>query len=193
MASGHLFIGPCIEVLTFRKMLSQQPNADTNLCTRRRLLAALHMLSAPAYRRGAGDPPTLARFRVNQRPPWDSAPPGFRSQTALRLGTGRVTRVSLRTHSQLQETILKSTYFASLISAAMLFACAAAYSDDANKDDTQRAPTAHPTFNTVDTHRHGYLTSDDVKNDDYVSKNFDRCNVKHNGHMSRKEYANCHE
>jgi hypothetical protein len=88
---------------------------------------------------------------------------------------------------------LKSTYFASLTCAALLFACAAAYSDDANKDDMQRAPTTHPDFNTVDTHRHGYLTSDDVKNDDYVSKNFDKCNLKHNGHMSRKEYTNCHE
>jgi hypothetical protein len=55
------------------------------------------------------------------------------------------------------------------------------------------APTTHPDFNTVDTQRHGYLTADDVKNDEYVSKNFDKCNVKHNGHMSRKQYANCHE
>jgi len=43
----------------------------------------------------------------------------------------------------------------------MLFACAAAYSDDTMQ---QRAPTTHPAFNTVDTHRHGYLTADDVKN-----------------------------
>jgi hypothetical protein len=104
-----------------------------------------------------------------------------------------VAPVSLCTHSPLQENILKSAYFASLSCAAMLFACAAAYSDDAHKDDMQRTPTTHPDFKTVDTHRHGYLTSDDVKNDDYVSKNFDRCNVKHDGHMSRKEYANCHE
>jgi hypothetical protein len=88
---------------------------------------------------------------------------------------------------------LKSTYFASLTCAALLFACAAAYSDDAGKDDMQRATTEHRDFNTVDTHKRGYLTSDDVKDDDYVSKNFDKCNVRHNGHMSRKEYANCHE
>jgi hypothetical protein len=101
--------------------------------------------------------------------------------------------VSVRAHSQLQENILKSTYFAALGCATLLFACAAAYSDDANKGDMPRAATQRPAFNTVDTHRHGYLTSDDVKNDDYVSKNFDKCNVKHDGHMSRKEYANCHE
>jgi hypothetical protein len=27
----------------------------------------------------------------------------------------------------------------------------------------------------------------------YVRKNFAKCNVKHNGHMSREEYDNCHE
>ena len=88
---------------------------------------------------------------------------------------------------------MKSTYLASLACAALLFACTAAYSDETGKDDMQRGPTEHRDFNTVDTHRHGYLTSEDVRDDDYVSKNFDRCNVKHNGHMSRKEYANCHE
>jgi hypothetical protein len=90
---------------------------------------------------------------------------------------------------------LKSIHFASLTCAAMLFACATASADDANKDDMQRTPPPpmHRNFKAVDTHHHGYLTSDDVKNDDYVSKNFDKCNVKHDGHMSRKEYANCHE
>jgi len=75
----------------------------------------------------------------------------------------------------------------------MLFACATAYSDDVGKNDMQRASRTHAEFNTVDTHRQGYLTADDVKNDDYVSKNFAKCNVRHNGHMSREEYANCHE
>jgi hypothetical protein len=75
----------------------------------------------------------------------------------------------------------------------MLFAFANAYSDDVGKTDTPRASATHPDFDKVDTHKHGYLTSRDVKNDDYVSKNFAKCNVKHNGHMSREEYANCHE
>ena len=93
---------------------------------------------------------------------------------------------------------MKSTYVASLMCGALLFACAACYSADpysadASKDDMQRAPAVHPDFKTVDTQRHGYLTSDDVKNDDYVSKNFARCNLTHNGHMSPEEYANCHE
>lgn len=46
---------------------------------------------------------------------------------------------------------------------------------------------------SVDANKHGYLTSKDVKGDDYVRRNFAKCNVKHNGHMSREEYDNCHE
>jgi hypothetical protein len=53
--------------------------------------------------------------------------------------------------------------------------------------------STHQDFDTVDTHRHGYLTSEDVKQDDWVSKNFAKCNLKRDGHMSREEYANCHE
>ena len=88
---------------------------------------------------------------------------------------------------------MKSAYLAPLTCAALLFACATAYSDDAGKHDTQRETATHPEFDTIDTHRHGYLTSEDVKHDDWVSKNFAKCNLKHNGHMSREEYANCHE
>jgi hypothetical protein len=87
---------------------------------------------------------------------------------------------------------LKSTQLASLACAALFFACFAASADD-GKNDVQRETTTHRDFDTVDTHKHGYLTSNDVKRDDYVSKNFAKCNVKHNGHMSREEYANCHE
>jgi hypothetical protein len=88
---------------------------------------------------------------------------------------------------------LKSTQLISFTCAALLFAGAAAYSADEGKDDAQRDTTAHRDFDTVDTHKHGYLTSGDVKSDDYVRRNFAKCNVKHNGHMSREEYANCHE
>jgi hypothetical protein len=88
---------------------------------------------------------------------------------------------------------LKSTQLASLACAALLFACATAYSADDGKNDAQRGATTHRDFDTVDTHKHGYLTARDVKSDDYVRKNFAKCNVKHNGHMSREEYTNCHE
>ena len=87
---------------------------------------------------------------------------------------------------------MKSTQLASVACAALLFACMAASADD-GKNDTQRETTTHRDFDSVDTHKHGYLTSADVKSDDYVRKNFAKCNVKHNGHMSREEYDNCHE
>jgi hypothetical protein len=88
---------------------------------------------------------------------------------------------------------MKSIYLASMTCAALLFVGAAAYSDDEGKNDAQRETTTHRDFDTIDTHKHGYLTSRDVKSDDYVSRNFAKCNAKHNGHMSREEYANCHE
>ena len=74
----------------------------------------------------------------------------------------------------------------------MLFAFANAYSDDVERTHAHNASAAHPDFDKVDTQRHGYLTSRDIKNDDYVSKHFARCNVKRDGHMSREEYSNCH-
>ena len=92
---------------------------------------------------------------------------------------------------------MKSSQFVSLTCAALLFAGAAAYSADDGKydgkNDAQRETLSHRDFDTVDTHKHGYLTANDVKSDDYVSKNFAKCNVKHNGHMSREEYDNCRE
>jgi hypothetical protein len=96
-------------------------------------------------------------------------------------------------HSTLKENILNSTQLASLACAALLFAGAAAYSADDSKSDGQRETTTHRDFDTVDTHKHGYVTANDVKSDEYVRKNFAKCNVKHNGHMSREEYTNCHE
>lgn len=88
---------------------------------------------------------------------------------------------------------MKSIYLAPVACAAMLFAFATAQSDEVGKADTRDAAATHPDFDKVDTHRHGYLTSNDIKNDDYISKNFARCNVKHDGRMSREEYSNCHE
>jgi hypothetical protein len=75
----------------------------------------------------------------------------------------------------------------------MLLAGGAAYSADEGKTDAKRETPTHRNFDTVDTHKHGYVTSREVKNDAYVRKNFAKCNVKHNGHMSREEYDHCHE
>lgn len=88
---------------------------------------------------------------------------------------------------------MKSIYLALGATAALLLTCANAYSADAGKGDANRGTPVHRDFDTVDTQHRGYLTSDDVKNDDWVRKNFTKCNVKHDGRLSREEYANCHE
>jgi hypothetical protein len=93
----------------------------------------------------------------------------------------------------LLENSLKPIYLASLICAATLLSFANAHSEDAGKADTQHASAEHQDFDKIDIHRHGYLTAEDLKGDDYVSKHFTSCNVKHDGHMSREEYGNCHE
>jgi hypothetical protein len=80
-----------------------------------------------------------------------------------------------------------------LAGAALLLVGTAAYSADDGKIDAQRQTPTHRDFDTVDTHKHGYLTARDVKSDEYVRKHFAKCNVKHNGHMSREEYDSCHE
>jgi hypothetical protein len=89
--------------------------------------------------------------------------------------------------------MLKPIHLVPLACTAMLLAFTNAYSDDPGKEITQHASAEHQNFDTVDTHRHGYLTAEDLKGDDYVSKNFTSCNVRHDGHMSREEYNNCHE
>ena len=72
------------------------------------------------------------------------------------------------------------------------YAYSADQAKDGGKNDAQRETTTQQDFDTVDTHKNGYLTANDLKSDDYVSRNFAKCNVKHNGHMSREEYDNCH-
>lgn len=60
-------------------------------------------------------------------------------------------------------------------------------------DSTQveKATTQHPDFLTLDTNNHGYLTADDVKHNKWLSSNFARCDVNHDGHLTQQEYANC--
>jgi hypothetical protein len=65
--------------------------------------------------------------------------------------------------------------------------------DLASPDSTQveKANTKHPDFLTLDPNNHGYLTPDDVKHNKWLSSNFARCDVNHDGHLSQQEYANC--
>jgi len=51
----------------------------------------------------------------------------------------------------------------------------------------------HREFDQWDPDSRGYLTSDDVRNDEWLSKNFERCNVSRTGRLTREEYNNCPE
>lgn len=48
-------------------------------------------------------------------------------------------------------------------------------------------------FDALDTNRRGYLTMQDAKQDDWTGRNFRRCNISHDGHLSEVEYTNCPE
>lgn len=67
-------------------------------------------------------------------------------------------------------------------------------SPDLTKPDStqvEKANSKHPDFLTLDPNNHGYLTLDDVKHNKWLSRNFARCDVDHDGHLSQQEYANC--
>jgi hypothetical protein len=61
----------------------------------------------------------------------------------------------------------------------------------ANQSGTKLASAARPDFNTLDTTKRGTLTADDVKGNQWLSKNFSRCDLDHDGTLSREEYASC--
>jgi hypothetical protein len=65
--------------------------------------------------------------------------------------------------------------------------------DLSSPDSTQveKATTRHPDFMTLDLNNHGYLTPDDVKHNRWLTSNFARCDVDHDGRLSQQEYANC--
>ncbi len=46
-------------------------------------------------------------------------------------------------------------------------------------------------FDALDTNRRGYLTRKEAKQDDWAGRNFERCNISHDGHLSEVEYTNC--
>jgi hypothetical protein len=63
------------------------------------------------------------------------------------------------------------------------------------KDDATHRPmrqaSARPDFDTLDTKKRGTLTSDDVRANKWLSKNFTRCDTDHDGTLSRAEYDTC--
>jgi hypothetical protein len=62
---------------------------------------------------------------------------------------------------------------------------------DADRSGVKQASAARPDFNTLDTKKKGALTSDDVKSNKWLRKNFARCDSDHDGTMSREEYIAC--
>jgi hypothetical protein len=55
------------------------------------------------------------------------------------------------------------------------------------------APQKHPAFDTVDDGKKGYLTAHDVRNQQWVSKHFAKCDLNRDGHLTEVEYTNCHK
>ena len=62
-----------------------------------------------------------------------------------------------------------------------------------NKGGMQQGSGNRPDFKTLDSNNHGYLTADDVKSHKWLSKNFSRCNLSHDGHLTQEEYSNCNK
>ena len=62
---------------------------------------------------------------------------------------------------------------------------------NANHSGTKLASAARPDFKTLDTAKRGALTADDVKGNKWLSQNFTRCDLDHDGTLSSEEYAAC--
>ena len=62
---------------------------------------------------------------------------------------------------------------------------------NANHSGTKLASAARPDFKTLDTAKRGKLTADDVKGNKWLSQNFTRCDLDHDGTLSSEEYAAC--
>jgi hypothetical protein len=62
---------------------------------------------------------------------------------------------------------------------------------DATPSGRTHLAAARPDFDTLDASKTGALTADDVKGNNWLSKNFSRCDTNHDGGLSREEYAAC--
>jgi hypothetical protein len=60
-----------------------------------------------------------------------------------------------------------------------------------DKAGVKQAMATRPSFSSLDTQKKGSLTSDDVKGNKWLSKNFSRCDTDHDGTLDRKEYSAC--
>jgi hypothetical protein len=58
--------------------------------------------------------------------------------------------------------------------------------------DIKEASAARPDFSTLDTKKSGKLTAADVKSNQWLSKNFSKCDTDHDGSVDKTEYEACH-
>jgi hypothetical protein len=56
----------------------------------------------------------------------------------------------------------------------------------------KQADASRPDFSTLDTKKKGSLTAADVRSNQWLSKNFSKCDTDHDGTLSRTEYESCH-
>ena len=61
-----------------------------------------------------------------------------------------------------------------------------------NQGQVNATPQMRPDFDSLDSGKKGYLTAHNVKSHRWLSKNFKKCNLSHDGHLTRDEYNNCH-
>ena len=62
----------------------------------------------------------------------------------------------------------------------------------ANDGQTKDSSQMRPDFDSLDTGKKGYLTAHNVKSHPWLSKNFAKCDLNHDHHLTQDEYANCH-
>jgi hypothetical protein len=62
----------------------------------------------------------------------------------------------------------------------------------AKDGDMKQANASRPDFSTLDMKNKGTLTAADVKGNQWLSKNFSKCDTDHDGTLDRAEYNACH-
>jgi hypothetical protein len=66
-------------------------------------------------------------------------------------------------------------------------------SSGTGKDSAMKqANASRPEFSTLDTKNKGTLTAADVRSNQWLSKNFCKCDTDHDGTLDRAEYNACH-
>jgi len=60
-----------------------------------------------------------------------------------------------------------------------------------NEAKMDGAAAVHPSFQTMDVKKQGYLTVADASGHEWLTKNFARCNSSHDGRLTAKEYEAC--